>query len=121
MEKKIAVLFLVGILFLGTSPLFAAENAKKESTLRRVVSIEKRGVANLLTAPAELAYAFKPEKKSHPKAWPLTYIPRFFANTVIRVGSGVNDILVLPWYAAASGDTPLTRHFDLPDYVWEKE
>jgi hypothetical protein len=43
-------------------------------------------------------------------------------NTAIRVSSSVNDIAVLPWYAAAADDdTPLTRHFDLPDYSWEKE
>jgi hypothetical protein len=120
MEKKIA-LVLIGLLCLGAGPLFAAETVKKENAFKQAASIEGRGFVNFLTSPGELVYTFKTEKKDHPKAWPLTYIPRFFTNTAIRVGSSVNDILVLPWYAAASDDTPLTRRFELPDYVWEKE
>ncbi len=119
MEKKIGILIV--FLFLGTSALFAAEPVKKESVLKRIGSIEKRGFVNLLTSPAEVVYAFKGEKKDHPKAWPLTYIPCFFAKTVTRLGSSVNDILVLPWYVTWSEATPLTRHFELPDYVWQKE
>jgi hypothetical protein len=121
MEKKVSWI-LIGILFLGTAPLFAAETAKKECPLKKIGFLEKRGVVNFATSPAELVYTLKGEKKAHPKAWPLTYAPRFFTNAAIRVGSSVNDILVLPWCAVAAGDTtPLTRRFELPDYVWEKE
>ncbi len=120
MEKKITWI-LIGFLFLGTSPLFAAETVKKECPLKQVASIEKRGVVNFVTTPAELVYTLIAEKKDHPKAWPITYVPRFFMNAVVRVGSSVHDILVLPWYVAASDATPLTRRFELPDYVWEKE
>lgn len=120
MEKKV-VLILIGFLFLGACSLFAAENVKKENVFKQIVSVEKRGALNFVTTPAELFYAFRGEKKEHPKAWPLTYVPRFFMNSAVRVGSSVNDILVLPWYVAASDDTPLTRSFELPDYVWEKE
>ena len=120
MEKKIT-LILIGLLFLGTHTLFATETVKKENALKQIASIEWRGFLNLLTAPGELVYTFKGEKKDHPKAWPLTYIPRFFAKTVTRLGSGVNDILLLPWYVTWSDATPLTRHFELPDYVWQKE
>ena len=120
MEKKIT-LILVGLLFLGTCSLFAAETVKKESTLKKITSIEKRGFVNLFTALGESVYVFKAEKKSHPKAWPVTYIPHFFSNTAIRFGSSVNDFIVLPWCAATCDATPLTRHFELPDYVWEKE
>ncbi len=120
MEKKI-MWVLVGLLLLGADSLFAAETVKKENAFKQIASIEKRGLVNLLTSPGELVYTFKEEKKSHPKAWPVTYVPRLFTNTAIRWGSSVNDFIVLPWYAAASDDTPLTRHFELPDYVWEKE
>ena len=106
---------------LGAGTLFAGEIVKKECALKRIASIEKRGFVNLVTAPGELVYAFKSEKKGHPKAWPLTYIPRFFLNMAIRWGSSVNDFIVLPWYVTWSEDVPLTRHFELPDYVWEKE
>jgi hypothetical protein len=112
---------LVGLLILGASPLFAAETVKKENTFKQVVSIEKRGAVNFFTSPGELAYSFIAEKKDHPKAWPATYIPRLFSNMAVRVGSSVHDIAVLPWYAAKNGDIPLTRRFELPDYVWEKE
>jgi hypothetical protein len=121
MEKKMTAWILLGLFFLGAGTLFAAETVKKESAFEQIVSIEKRGIANFLTSPGEVVYAFEAERKDHPKAWPATYIPRVFTNTVIRWSSSVNDILVLPWYAAVSETTPLTRHFDLPDYVWEKE
>ena len=112
---------LIVFLFLGAGPLLAAETVKKESALKQVTSVEKRGIVNFATTPAEFAYTFKTEKKEHPKAWPLTYVPRVFANMAIRVGSSVNDFIVLPWYVAWSDATPLTRHFELPDYVWQKE
>jgi hypothetical protein len=112
---------LIALLFLGVSPLFAAETVKKESLLKQIGSIEKRGLVNLVTSPGEAVNAFKVEKKDHPKAWPATYVPRFLMNTVVRVASSVNDFIVLPCYVAWSDSTPLTRHFDLPDYVWEKE
>jgi len=120
MEKKIT-LILIGLLLLGAGALFAADPVKKESVLKQITSVEKRGIVNFATSPGELVNAFKVEKKAHPKAWPVTYPPRFFTNTMIRWGSSVNDILVLPWIAATSDTTPLTQHFELPDYVWEKE
>ena len=121
MEKKITWI-LLGLFFLGAGPLFAGETVKKESAFKQIVSIEKRGIANFLTSPGEVVYSFEAEKKDHPKAWLATYIPRVFTNTAIRWSSSANDIFVLPWwYASMRKTTPLTRHFDLPDYVWEKE
>lgn len=120
MEKKIAWM-LAGVLLLGTSPLFAMETGKKESAFKQIVSIEKRGWVSFLTSPGEVVYAFKEERKDHPRAWPLTYVPRVFTDTAVRWGSSVNDVFVLPWYAVGSDAAPLTRQFDLPDYVWQKE
>jgi len=119
MEKKVA-LTLIGFLLFGACSLWAAEPVKKASVLKQIASVEKRGLVNFLTAPAEWVYSFKGEKKDHPKAWPATYLPRSFLNMAIRGTSGINDLVVLPWYVAASDATPLTRRFDLPDYVWEK-
>ncbi len=119
-KAKIAWI-LAGFLFLGTCPLFSAETVKKENAWEQIASIEKRGVLNFATTPAEFGYTFQSEKKAHPKAWPLTYVPRAFTNMAIRVGSSVNDLIVLPLYVKWSESTPLTRRFDLPDYVWEKE
>ena len=122
-KTRIAVAFiLIGLLCFGASPLFAAaEVAKKRSTFQKILSVETRGVVNFLSSPGELFYAFKQEKTDHPKAWPATYIPRFFTKVATRVGSSVNDILVLPWRVTVGDSTPLTRRFDLPDYVWQKE
>lgn len=115
------ILILIGLLCFETGALFAAETIKKQSTFQKIMAVEKRGAVNFLSSPAELFYTFKGEKKDHPKAWPLTYLPSFFTKTAVRVGSSANDLIVLPWYVAAGDDTPLTRRFDLPDYVWQKE
>ncbi len=120
-RKTRIALILVGLLFLGTCPLFAAETVKKENVFKQIASIETRGAVNFFTTPAEFVYTLKTEIKNHPKAWPATYIPRSFANIVIRVGSSVNDFIVLPWYVAWSDATPLPRRFALPAYVWKKE
>jgi len=120
--KKTAWLLLLALLFLGPLSLFAQEAVKKTCALKQTMNIEKRGIVNFLTSPGELVNAFKTEKKDHPKAWPATYVPRFFSNFTIRVTSSIHDIAALPWYAWAMDDpAPLTRHFELSDYVWEKE
>ena len=120
-QTKIA-LVLLGFVFLGMSSLYAAETVKKECPLKTIASVEGRGVLNFLTTPSEFVYTFITEKKEYPRAWPLTYIPRVFTHIVTRVGSSVFDILVLPWYAVPAKDNaPLTRHFDMPDYAWQKE
>jgi len=120
MEKKVTWI-LIGLLFVGANPLFAAESVKKENALKKIATVEARGFVNLLSSPGEVFYALRAEIKNHPKAWPATYIPRLFTKVVTRLGSSVNDIFLLPWYVTWSETTPLTRHFDLPDYVWQKE
>jgi hypothetical protein len=120
-RKTRIALILTGLLCLGAYPLFATETSKKENILKRVGAIETRGAVNFLTSPGELVYTLIDEKKDHPKAWTITYVPCLFKNIVVRVGSSVNDFIVLPWYAATGDATPLTRRFELPDYVWEKD
>ncbi|OQA58357.1 MAG: hypothetical protein BWY42_00066 [Candidatus Omnitrophica bacterium ADurb.Bin277] len=81
----------------------------------------KRGAVNLMTFPGEIVRTGFAEKENHPKAWPLTYIPRVFFNITTRAASSVNDLFVIPAHAWATQDTrPITRFFDIPDYVWEK-
>ena len=121
MEKKVTWILLV-FLSLGASVLFAAETAKKENAFKEIASIEGRGILNFATTPAEFGYTFNTERKAHPKAWPVTYIPSLMTNILTRAGSSVYDVAILPWYARkAKDDIPLTRRFDLPDYVWQKE
>jgi hypothetical protein len=121
MEKKI-VLILIGMLLLGTSPLLAGETAKKEGFWKQAGAIEGRGLVNFLSMPLEFRKAAVIETQDHPKAWPLTYVPRLFTNLATRLTSSVNDFLVLPLSSMATQDTtPLTRRFDMPDYAWQKE
>jgi hypothetical protein len=121
MEKKV-IPIIIGLLLLGTTALFAGESVKKENALKQIASVEARGFVNLVTTPGEIVYAFKSEKKSHPRAWPATCVPRIFTNSVIRLVSSVYDVFLLPWCASAINDTtPVTRHFDMPDYVWQKD
>ena len=121
-RKAGIALLLAGFLFLGAGPLLAAETVKKEGALQQINSIEKRGLVNFATAPLEFVNTAKSEKKDHPKAWLVTYVPRLFMNLATRVASSANDFIVLPFSSAMTHDTtPLTRRFDMPDYVWQEE
>ena len=120
--KKTIWLLMLSLVFSGSFPLWAADTAEKTSALARVGNIEKRGWTNLATSSGEFVNVFKTEKKDHPKAWPATYLPHAFFNFATRTTSGICDIVALPWYAWMINDsTPITRHFDMPDYVWGKE
>ncbi len=122
-NRRARIAFItLGFLLLGTTVLFAEAPVKKENVFKQVCSIEKRGFVNFVTTPGEFVSTFKIEKKDHPKAWPATYIPRVFTKMVTRFSSGAYDIAILPWYAPAmNDDRPLTRRFDMPDYVWQKD
>ncbi len=120
MEKKV-VWIVLGLFLFGATALFAEEPVKKENTFKRIAAMEKRGIVNLATSPGELFYTLKAEKKEYPRAWPATYLPRLMLHAGTRVASGVYDIAILPWYVQLlNDDAPMTRHFDMPDYVWEK-
>jgi len=114
---------LPAIFFLGVTILFAAPGEpRKKVGFKGAMGAEMRGWTNGITALGEIARTLPGEKKDHPKAWPVTYMAKAFANTMTRAGSGVTDILIMPWTVAAGGDpTPITRRFDLPDYVWQKD
>jgi hypothetical protein len=116
------VLSLFGILMLGVTVLHAAETGKQTNAFKQILDVQGRGVVNILTFPGEFGRAFRIEKKAHPKAWPVTYFPRALTDAITRAGSGVHDVAVLPFYVNAIKDpTPMTRHFELPDYCWQQE
>ena len=123
--KKITALLFLGVFVLGTQTLFAAEvpqKQEKQCVGTQILKIQGRGFLDFATCLGEFVATFKREKKNHPKAWPATYISRTFGNIMTRIASSVNDVFVLPFYVWASHDTtPITRRFDLPDYVWQKE
>lgn len=120
-KTRIAWVFLI-FLSLGIPSILAEEPVIKENYGKQWLSLEKRGFVNMVTSFGEFGNAYTLEKKEHSKIWPVTYFPRLLMNFTTRLSSGVNDAFVLPWYAWASHDTtPLTRRFDFPDYVWQKE
>ena len=120
MEKKV-VFMALGLLLLGATVLFAEEPAAKENAFKQIAAIQSRGVVSSLTAPGEFFYTLKAETKECPKAWPATYLPRLMINLGTRLSSGVYDIAILPWFVSSmKDDAPLTRRFDMTDYVWEK-
>lgn len=120
--KKIISLMLVAVFVLGVTSAMAAEPCKKGKAVKQIFNVQGRGLVNLVTFPWELVSTFQSEKQLHSRLWPATYLPRVLLNSVTRVVSGVNDIVVLPWIVNASQDArPITRHYDLPDYAWQKE
>ncbi len=121
--KKTAFLVLVFLVtfILGTGVLHAADAVQKTNAFKRILDVQGRGVVNILTCPGEMINAFHSQKKDHPKAWPATYFFSAFGNTLLRLGSGINDAAVLPFYVNAVNDaTPMTQRFDMTEYYWQK-
>lgn len=122
--KKTAFLVLVFLagFILGTGVLSAAEAAKEPNAFRRILDVQGRGIINIFTCLGETVRVFPIEKKDHPKAWPATYVFYAFGDTLLRLGSGINDVVILPFYVNAVKDsTPITERFDLPEYYWKKD
>lgn len=120
--KKIAfcvVFFVFSILAAGK--LSAAETSAETKPLKRILDVQGRGFVNMATCWGEMIRAYGKQKEAHPKAWPLTYFPYAFGNTLLRLGSGANDVAVLPFYVnATKNSTPITERLDLPEYYWKK-
>jgi len=109
------------VFVLGTNVLCAAETVKEPNFFKRIWDVQSRGVVNIATCWGEMIRAFGLEKADHPKAWPLTYFPYAFGNSLLRLGSGINDAAILPFYVNATKDsTPITERMDLPEYFWKK-
>lgn len=112
-------------LFLGVLPISIEASVDGRTTrgpLARLGMVEGRGLLNLLGSPAELCSTARREMELHPRLWPVTYLPRFFANAVLRVTSGVADIAFYPWVVPFTDDiSPWTEPYGLPVYPWQKE
>lgn len=120
--KKIVTLIIFGFFALGIISLSAAETEKKLTGLQQILEVQKRGILSGLGSPWEFVRTFQSERQWHPKAWPLSYLPRAVLNFITRAVSGVNDVAILPLYVNLDKDPrPITRRFDLPDYPWKKD
>jgi hypothetical protein len=120
MKKTVCLTLLC--FMLGTAFLFAAETSEEPGKFKQILKCEGRGIVNAATFPFELLWTPVSEHRDHPRAWPLTYFPRVFANFLTRAGSAFHDVAVNPVYVIFAGDsTPLTRRMDMPDYFWQKQ
>lgn len=120
MNKKV---FFFAFLFIVTvSPLRAEDARSGKGVFRRLLEVEGRGFVNVLALPAEIPGAFLREKEMHRKIWPVTLAPRLINNLIVRSASAANDIFFYHWTVPFTEDrTPMTAHFDLPEYPWQRE
>ena len=122
------VVFLA-VFFLLTATASAAElkitrDGRSElSPLQRSGHVFVRGFTNIVSSPLEAYRTLKVEQKWHPKAWPVSYVPRTLFNFLIRLSSAAYDFTIIPVFVVPFSDDirPFTRVYDLPDYPWQLE
>ncbi len=125
MKKGMLIAILVLGFWMRPDFVFATESysnyhvAQDKQTAMQVCG---RGLANMTVFPSEIVSTMQRETELHPKAWPVTYVPRVMTNMVTRIFSGLNDTIVAPWYTPISDDTrPWTAGLGLPDYPWQAD
>lgn len=113
----ILVLFLLLV-----SDLHAAEveGQTTHGPLTRIAIVETRGISNFAAIPlVDFPRTVATEVRMHHWLWPVTFIPRFITNTLIRVASSVYDVAFYPWMAPFTDDiSPITEPMGLPEYPW---
>ncbi len=120
MKKLIlAILFL----FLASSSLYASLDGRTDKgPMARVGMVMGRGLLNVVGLPTEFVFTPANELSIHPKAWPLTVIPKTVTAVIFRVTSAFNDIFFFPWTAPFTDDlSPWTEPMGLPEYPWGRE
>ena len=118
MEKGI---FFLSVFLLTSLPLQASVDGHTDKgPMARPAVVFFRGVSNIVGMPLELISTGRREAQSHPRLWPVTYVPRFLTNFFIRAASGINDMFFYPWVVPYTDDiSPWTEPMGLPDYPWE--
>lgn len=119
MLKKIAVVFFL-VLFLANQAYAYDLEHSDQNYFKRVLSVEARGIANILASPVEFVRTPFAEGHYHKYFWPITSFPRSFTNLMARLSSGVYDVAFSPIFQMFSNDiTPITHPMGLPDYPWQ--
>lgn len=132
---KILVLAFIGMVFFYPSvKSYGADNPlavdgqqsavpePSQSGIKRIFKVFGRGLINAVTIPLEITRTFSDEKEKHPRAWPLSYLPKLTGNLMIRGISAVHDAALYPFYINFKDDSqPFTRSGNLPDYPWQKK
>lgn len=116
--KKI-ILTVLFLLAAGSSLYASTDGRTDKGTLGRVGVVMGRGLINLVGLPTEFFFTPAEEIKNHPKAWPLTFIPKTVTNIIFRAASAGSDIVFFPWIVPFTDDiSPMTEPMGLPDYPW---
>lgn len=120
--RRFIALFLL-VIIAATPLVYAGQDGRAEKGVwGREAAVLGRGLLNIVSAPAELIYTPARETDIYPKAWPVTFLPRFIMNAVTRLSSAAYDIVCYPWIVPFTDDlSPLTDYYDLPTYAWSKE
>lgn len=125
--KKLAGFIIAFFIFISAASAADVQITKEGRSdlnpLQRSGYVFARGLINIFTSPLEIIRTFKTEREWHPKAWPVSYIPRTVYNFFIRLSSGAYDIAFFPWFVVPFTDDirPFTRFYDLPDYAFQDE
>lgn len=119
-KKFLQGLFALSIFtFLFSSPASAQSSVNDHNIFAKYAIVLGRGVLNLATAPLEIVFVIPREHQIHPKAWPISFIPRAITNMGYRATSSVHDVFYYPLAIPFGKDiTPLTAKFDLPVFVF---
>lgn len=115
------LLLLFFFVILLPRPVQAAE-AEEPGRLGKMFRVFSRGVVNIVTLPLEIPRSVAEQRREHPRVWLWRSVPVTVGHVLERSASAVHDVAIYPWYVnRRSGDSPLTRSFDLPDYPWQKK
>ncbi len=119
--KKLILIAL--LLFMTASSLYAYTDGRTDKgPMTRIGIVMGRWLVNVLGLPTEFFFAPAHEIKNHPKAWPLTFIPKTVTNIIFRATSAFNDVFIFPWVVPFTDDlSPWTEPMGLPEYPWNQE
>jgi hypothetical protein len=118
-KVMLTALFLLAVV----SPLYASTDGRTDKgPMGRVGVVMGRGLLNLAGLPMEFFFTPAEEIKNHPKAWPLTFIPKTVTHIIFRAASAGGDIVFFPWIVPFTDDlSPLTEPMGLSEYPWSQK
>ena len=121
MRKVLKVVLFCMLAASVSSQARAFETGRSDkSVFKKILQTEARGLLNIAGLPAELIRTPVVEAKMHRWLWPVTFVPRFINNLLVRSISAVYDIAFYPFILPFNGDTtPLTDPMGLSEYPWQ--
>ncbi len=113
--------FLLSFFYFLTLPLYAEVDGRTtHGPLTRIAIVEARGISNFAAIPlVDFPRTLATEVRMHHWLWPVTFIPRFTTNFLIRFSSSIYDMAFYPWIVPFTDDiSPITEPMGLPEYPW---